>query len=44
MKMRRPDDDVFLRDGRGFMVESKKYATHLANTVETAKVVAPKFP
>jgi hypothetical protein len=38
MKMRRPDDDVALRDGRGFMVESTQYAAHLQNTVEAVKV------
>jgi hypothetical protein len=36
--MRRPDDDVFLRDGQGHFVGREPYRTHLKNTVERLQV------
>lgn len=38
LAMRRPDDDVFLRDGQGHMVGREPYRTHLTNTVERLEV------
>jgi hypothetical protein len=36
--MRRPEDDVFLRDGQGHMVGREPYGTHIKNTVEPLQV------
>ena len=38
LAMRRPDDDVFLRDGQGHIVGREPYRTHLKNTVERLQV------
>jgi hypothetical protein len=38
LAMRRPDDDVFLRDGQGHMVGQEPYWMHLTNTVEWLEV------
>jgi hypothetical protein len=38
MKMRRPDDDVELADGLGFVVEDKPYRTHLSESKEIKQV------
>lgn len=38
MKMRRPDDDVELADGLGFVVEDKPYKTHLSESKEIKQV------
>lgn len=38
LRMRNPDDDVSLFDGKGFMVESTKYQHHLAHTPDAPKV------
>jgi hypothetical protein len=36
--MRRPDDDVFLRDGEGHMVGREPYRTHIETTTERVQV------
>jgi hypothetical protein len=36
--MRKPDDDVSLSDGNGFMVGSKRYQDHLAQAIEDTQV------
>jgi hypothetical protein len=36
--MRRPDDDVFLRDGQGHMVGREPYRTHINTTIERYQV------
>jgi hypothetical protein len=38
LAMRRPDDDVFLRDGQGHMVGREPYGTHIENTTEHYQV------
>jgi hypothetical protein len=38
LAMRRPDDDVFLRDGQGQMVGREPYGTHITNTTEHYQV------
>lgn len=38
LRMRRPQDDVALRDGRGYMVGSVEYREHLQTTIETTEV------
>lgn len=38
MKMRRPDNDVALSDGRQFMVSEKRYKQHLETAVESKTV------
>jgi hypothetical protein len=38
LRMRRPQDDVPLRDGRGYMTESEQYAEHLRITPVTKTV------
>ena len=38
LRMKRPDDDVALHDGLGYMVQSHDYEQHLNETVEPAKV------
>src|ERR1700676_302644 len=38
LAMRRPDDDVFSRDGQGHIVGREPYRTHLKNTVERLQV------
>jgi hypothetical protein len=38
LAMRRPEDDVFLRDGQGHIVGRERYRTHLSCTVETLQV------
>jgi hypothetical protein len=36
--MRRPDDDVFLRDGQGHVTGRERYRTHINMTVEPYEV------
>ena len=38
LAMRRPDDDVFLRDGQGHMVGREPYRTHIETTTEQYQV------
>jgi len=38
MKMKKPEDDVWLRDGGGFMVQNSPYQTHLKTTKEESYV------
>ena len=38
MKMRRPDDDVALADGLGFVVEDGPYKVHLSESIEIKQV------
>ena len=38
MAMRRPDDDVPITDGTGFMVGAERYKTHLATAAEPRRV------
>jgi hypothetical protein len=38
LQMRRPQDDVRLRDGGGYMAQSEPYATHLRITPVTKTV------
>jgi hypothetical protein len=39
IKMRRPEDDVALIDGEGYMVTDGPYREHLREAVETKEVV-----
>jgi hypothetical protein len=36
---RRPEDDVWLKNGEGYMVERERYAKHLATAKETKEVI-----
>lgn len=36
--MKYPEDDVWLRDGRGFLVTEAPYNTHIAEAVEIRMV------
>ena len=36
--MRHPEDDVFLRDGQGYMVGQEPYRTHIRITPERKQV------
>jgi len=38
VKPRCPENDVFLSDGRGFMVEDKPYQAHIAASIEVKQV------
>lgn len=38
--VKKPEEDVWLRDGRGFMVMEGPYNTHIAESVETRMVRA----
>jgi hypothetical protein len=38
MKMKRPDQDVFLNNGCGYIVESSTYKQHLQNSTESKHV------
>jgi hypothetical protein len=38
MKMKKSEDDVFLSDGEGYMVQSAPYQEHLNTSVETTQV------
>ena len=38
LRMKKPDDDVALRDGLGYMVQSNDYDEHLKESVEPTKV------
>ena len=38
LAMRRPENDVFLRDGQGHIVDRERYRTHLNATVERLQV------
>jgi hypothetical protein len=40
MKMKRPGQDVFLNDGCGYLVESKRYKRHLKSSTESTHVSA----
>jgi hypothetical protein len=40
MIMKNPKDDVFLRDGRGFMVSAGDYDEHIRTSIETKEVGA----
>ena len=43
LKMRRPETDVRLSDGLGFMVTSKDYRAHLKLAVEHTQVCFKSF-
>jgi hypothetical protein len=38
MKMKKSEDDVFLSDGEGYMVQSSPYQKHLNTSLETTQV------
>jgi hypothetical protein len=38
MRMKKSEDDVFLSDGEGYMVQSAPYQEHLNISVETSQV------
>lgn len=38
LKMKNPADDVYLADGHGFMVESKRYEEHIKSANDTRVV------
>ncbi|KAG9312103.1 hypothetical protein JVU11DRAFT_3015 [Chiua virens] len=38
MRMKKPDDDVFLANGLGYMVEEKAYQRHVATAAENSEV------
>jgi hypothetical protein len=38
MKMKKSEDDVFLSDGEGYMVQLAPYQEHLNTSVETSQV------
>ncbi len=37
MKMKKPKDDIFLRDGLGYFVESAPYQEHLNESCEISQ-------
>ena len=39
MKMRRPEDDVHLMHGFGYMVEEERYQQHLSRSMELKQVL-----
>jgi hypothetical protein len=39
MKMKRPQDDVKLTNGSGYMVEQEQYREHLTNATEIKQVI-----
>jgi hypothetical protein len=39
IKMRKPDDDVALIDGEGYMVTDRPYREHLRVAIETKEVM-----
>jgi hypothetical protein len=41
MRMRKPENDVPLSDGTGFMVNKKPYKSHLKSAVERRQVSSP---
>jgi hypothetical protein len=38
MKMKKSEDDVFLSDGEGYMVQLAPYQEHLNTSIETSQV------
>jgi hypothetical protein len=38
MKMKKSEDDVFLSDGEGYMVQWAPYKQHLDSSIETKQV------
>lgn len=38
MKMKKPEGDVFLNDGKGYMVEWAPYKRHLDDSIESKQV------
>jgi hypothetical protein len=43
MKMRKPEGDVRLVNGEGYMVEEEAYRSHLSSAIETKQARASKF-
>jgi hypothetical protein len=44
IKMRRPQDDVALIDGEGYMVTDGPYREHLKASIETKEVMHVQYP
>lgn len=44
LRTRRPDDDVWLGDGHGFMVAEARYKIHLAAAKESKQVKRSHMP
>jgi hypothetical protein len=44
MRMKRPEDDVKLTNGSGYMVEQQQYREHLANATEIKQVFPLYIP
>lgn len=43
LAMRRPDDDVHLTDGTGFMTQDERYQSHLKVAIEIKEVCARHY-
>lgn len=38
MKMRKPEEDVFLSNGLGYMVQDRSYQDHISSTADNKEV------